>query len=452
MTNIFGTDGIRSEINTAPMTAEFVVRIALAAGRWFVDNKCSKTPTTNPMVVIGKDTRLSGYMLESALVAGFTSIGMNCRLLGPVPTAAVSYLTHSMRADLGVMISASHNPYKDNGIKLFGPDGLKLDDKIEGEISNLIKGSIKLSKPKNLGRARRIVNSSSRYTEFTKSTFDQSLNLNGLKIVVDCGNGAAYKTAPEALYELGAEVLPIGVNPDGLNINEGCGATKPDLMAKVVKEKNAHFGISLDGDADRLILSDEFGKIYDGDQVVASLAKDFQKRGLLKTDVVGTQMSNLGLEKFLNKNNIGFVRTFVGDRYILEQLIKQKGVLGGEPSGHILLPKITRSGDGLIAALQILAIVCRENKPPSQILDNFFPIPQKLVNLEGINKNILSAVEVKKEIELIEKEIGSSGRMLLRASGTEPLIRIMVESSNKKIIEKYIYEIKSILLKYNNLN
>ena len=414
MKNIFGTDGIRSEINIPPMTAEFVVRIALAAGRWFADNKNAKNPSLNPLVVIGKDTRLSGYMLEAALVAGFTSIGMNCRLLGPVPTAAVSYLTHSMRADLGVMISASHNLYMDNGIKLFGPNGLKLDDKIENEISEMIEGSIVLSNPKNLGRARRIVNSSSRYTEFTKSTFDQSLSLNGLKIVIDCANGAAYKTAPETLYELGAEIYPIGVKPDGFNINDGCGATCPQFMANNVVDFDADFGISLDGDADRLILSDENGKIYNGDQIIATLAVDMANKGILKSNVIGTQMSNLGLEEFLKKNKIGFFRTSVGDRYILEQLIKDNGTLGGEPSGHILMPTISRSGDGLIAALKILEIICKSNKTPSSILNKFIPVPQKLENLKNIDKSILKNSEVLKKIKSLQNDIGSNGRILLR--------------------------------------
>ena len=449
MKNIFGTDGIRSEINIPPMTAEFVVRIALAAGRWFADNKNAKNPSSNPLVVIGKDTRLSGYMLEAALVAGFTSIGMNCRLLGPVPTAAVSYLTHSMRADLGVMISASHNLYMDNGIKLFGPNGLKLDDNIENEISELIEGSIVLSNPKNLGRARRIVNSSSRYTEFTKSTFDQSLSLNGLKIVVDCANGAAYKTAPETLYELGAEIYPIGVKPDGFNINDGCGATCPQFMASNVVDFDADFGISLDGDADRLILSDENGKIYNGDQIIATLAVDMANKGILKSNVIGTQMSNLGLEEFLKKNKIGFFRTSVGDRYILEQLIKDNGTLGGEPSGHILMPTISRSGDGLIAALKILEIICKSNKTPSSILNKFIPVPQKLENLKNIDKNILRNSEVLKKIKSLQNDIGSNGRILLRPSGTEPLIRVMVESKDKKLINPYIDEIKSILLAFN---
>ena len=316
MAGIFGTDGVRARINTGPMRAEAVVRLALAAGRWFADNNQQEGRSTNPVVVIGKDTRLSGYMLESALVAGFTSIGINCRLLGPVPTAAVSYLTHSMRADFGVMISASHNPHQDNGIKLFGPDGAKLADKIELEISELMQGSIALAEPDKLGRARRIINSAQRYMEAAKATFDTSLSLGGLHLVVDCAHGAAYRTAPETLVELGADILPMGVAPDGLNINLECGATAPEGMARAVREAGADIGICLDGDADRLILADEKGRICDGDQILAALAIEMKENGRLKGPVIGTVMSNLGLERFLANAGIDFQRAAVGDRYI----------------------------------------------------------------------------------------------------------------------------------------
>ncbi|MDP7376195.1 MAG: phosphoglucosamine mutase, partial [Alphaproteobacteria bacterium] len=353
MAGIFGTDGVRARINTGSMRAESVVRLALAAGRWFADKTADDGRMTRPMVVIGKDTRLSGYMLESALVAGFTSIGINCRLLGPVPTAAVSYLTHSLRADFGVMISASHNPHHDNGIKLFGPDGYKLDDSIEEDISALMRGSIALAPPDGLGRARRIVNSAQRYMEFAKATFDTAQSLAGMRIVVDCAHGAAYRTAPDTLIELGADILPMGVAPDGLNINLNCGATEPLAMAKAVAESGAALGICLDGDADRLILADEQGQIRDGDQILATLALDAAEQGTLHGPVIGTVMSNLGLETLLAKNNIGFERAAVGDRYIYERMVKTGSTLGGEPSGHVLLPKLTRTGDGLIAALQI---------------------------------------------------------------------------------------------------
>ena len=428
MAGIFGTDGVRARINTGPMRAEAVVRLALAAGRWFADNNQQEGRSTNPVVVIGKDTRLSGYMLESALVAGFTSIGINCRLLGPVPTAAVSYLTHSMRADFGVMISASHNPHQDNGIKLFGPDGAKLADKIELEISELMQGSIALAEPDKLGRARRIINSSQRYMEAAKATFDTSLSLGGLHLVVDCAHGAAYRTAPETLVELGADILPMGVAPDGLNINLECGATAPEGMARAVREAGADIGICLDGDADRLILADEKGRICDGDQILAALAIEMKENGRLKGPVIGTVMSNLGLERFLADAGIDFHRAAVGDRYIAAQMRETGSQLGGEPSGHILLPELTRTGDGLIAALQVLAILARSGKKASEILSSFTPVPQKLVNLRDMDKAVLSHPDIKAEMQAVTDELGDEGRILLRPSGTEPLIRVMVEA------------------------
>ena len=428
MAGIFGTDGVRARINTGPMRAEAVVRLALAAGRWFADNNQQEGRSTNPVVVIGKDTRLSGYMLESALVAGFTSIGINCRLLGPVPTAAVSYLTHSMRADFGVMISASHNPHQDNGIKLFGPDGAKLADKIELEISELMQGSIALAEPNKLGRARRIINSAQRYMEAAKATFDTSLSLGGLHLVVDCAHGAAYRTAPETLVELGADILPMGVAPDGLNINLECGATAPEGMARAVREAGADIGICLDGDADRLILADEKGRICDGDQILAALAIEMKENGRLKGPVIGTVMSNLGLERFLANAGIDFQRAAVGDRYIAAQMRETGSQLGGEPSGHILLPELTRTGDGLIAALQVLAILARSGKKASEILSSFTPVPQKLVNLRDMDKAVLSHPDIKAEMQAVTDELGDEGRILLRLSGTEPLIRVMVEA------------------------
>ena len=428
MAEIFGTDGVRARINTGPMRAEAVVRLALAAGRWFADNNQQEGRSTNPVVVIGKDTRLSGYMLESALVAGFTSIGINCRLLGPVPTAAVSFLTHSMRADFGVMISASHNPHQDNGIKLFGPDGAKLADKIELEISELMQGSIALAEPDKLGRARRIINSAQRYMESAKATFDTSLSLGGLHLVVDCAHGAAYRTAPETLVELGAGILPMGVAPDGLNINLECGATAPEGTARAVREAGADIGICLDGDADRLILADEKGRICDGDQILAALAIEMKENGRLKGPVIGTVMSNLGLERFLADAGIDFQRAAVGDRYIAAQMRETGSQLGGEPSGHILLPELTRTGDGLIAALQVLAILARSGKKASEILSSFTPVPQKLVNLRDMDKAVLSHPDIKAEMQAVTDELGDEGRILLRPSGTEPLIRVMVEA------------------------
>ena len=448
MAGIFGTDGVRARINTGPMRAEAVVRLALAAGRWFADQSGEQHTSTAPTVVIGKDTRLSGYMIESALVAGFTSIGINCRLLGPVPTAAVSYLTHSMRAEFGVMISASHNPHHDNGIKLFGPDGMKLDDAIEEGISNLMQGSIALSDPSQLGRARRMVNSAQRYMEFAKSTFDTVQSLTGLRVVIDCAHGAAYNTAPNTLHELGAEILSMGVAPDGLNINEDCGATAPDAMAQTVREASAQIGIGLDGDADRLILSDETGGICNGDHILAALALDMQANGLLHGPVVGTVMSNLGLELLLAEKGIAFERAAVGDRYVLERMKTTGSNLGGEPSGHILLPHLTRSGDGLIAALQILGVMCRTGKTASELLNQFVPVPQKLVNLPDIDKSVLKEASIIQTVAAVEAELGNNGRVILRPSGTEPLIRVMVEALDEPALDKAMEKLVTAIESY----
>jgi phosphoglucosamine mutase len=439
---------VRARINTGPMRAEAVVRLALAAGRWFADQSGEQHTSTAPTVVIGKDTRLSGYMIESALVAGFTSIGINCRLLGPVPTAAVSYLTHSMRAEFGVMISASHNPHHDNGIKLFGPDGMKLDDAIEEGISSLMQGSIALSDPSQLGRARRMVNSAQRYMEFAKSTFDTAQSLTGLRVVIDCAHGAAYNTAPNTLHELGAEIVSMGVAPDGLNINEDCGATAPDAMAQTVREASAQIGIGLDGDADRLILSDETGGIFNGDYILAALALDMQANGLLHGPVVGTVMSNLGLELLLAEKGIAFERAAVGDRYVLERMKTTGSNLGGEPSGHILLPHLTRSGDGLIAALQILGVMCRTGKTASELLNQFVPVPQKLVNLPDIDKSVLKEASIIQTVAAVEAELGNNGRVILRPSGTEPLIRVMVEALDEPALDKAMEKLVTAIESY----
>ena len=445
MAGIFGTDGVRAHINTGPMRAEAVVRLALASGRWFVDNGQQEGRSSNPVVVIGKDTRLSGYMLESALVAGFTSIGISCRLLGPVPTSAVSYLIHSMRADFGVMISASHNPHHDNGIKLFGPDGGKLADQIELEISELMQGSIALAEADKLGRARRIVNSAQRYMEAAKATFDTSLSLAGLHLVVDCAHGAAYRTAPETLVELGADILPMGVAPDGLNINLDCGATSPAAMARTVRDAGADMGICLDGDADRLIVADENGRICDGDQILAALALDMQERGVLHGPVIGTVMSNLGLERCLATAGIDFQRAAVGDRYIAERMRETGSQLGGEPSGHILLPELTRTGDGLIAALQILSILARSGKKASDILSSFTAVPQKLVNLRDMDKAVLSHPDIQAEMQAVTDDLGGEGRILLRPSGTEPLIRVMVEALDEARLDAAMHRLVTAL-------
>ena len=427
MAGIFGTDGVRAHINTGPMRAETVVRLALAAGRYFADIAAEKGKG-RPLVIIGKDTRLSGYMLESALVAGFTSIGMDCRMTGPVPTAAISHLTHSMRADLGVMISASHNPHHDNGIKLFGPDGRKLADSIEQEISDLMQGSIALSAADALGRARRITNGVARFSEFAKATFPEGLSLEGLKIVVDCANGAAYETAPTMLKELGAEVIAMGVEPDGLNINHGVGATAPQAMAAHVVAAGADIGIALDGDADRLILSDETGYICTGDDVLACLAADMNADGRLQGPVVGTLMSNLGLERFLKEQKIGFERAAVGDRYVHELMQALGSNLGGEASGHILLPELSRSGDGMIAALQVLAVLQKKGGKASACLRHFEPVPQKLVNLKNVDKAVLKTEAILRLLRDIETDFADEGRVVLRPSGTEPVIRVMVEA------------------------
>ena len=441
MAGLFGTDGVRARINTGPMTAEAVVRLALAAGRWFVDNN-REGRVGRPKVVIGKDTRLSGYMLESALVAGFTSIGMDCRLLGPLPTPAVAHLTNSLRADVGVMISASHNPHHDNGIKLFGPDGYKLDDEIEITISELAAGSIALADAPDLGRARRMLDSVGRYVEFAKSSFPDDLRLDGMKIVVDCANGAAYRSAPDALSDLGAKVIPLFNEPDGYNINEGCGAVHPEVMAAAVVRHGAAAGIALDGDADRLIIADETGHVLDGDQILACLAVAMKAAGTLTGDgVVGTVMSNRAFAGYLKGHGLALHRARVGDRYILE-MMRQTGInLGGEQSGHILITSLGTSGDGLVAALQMLALLKRGEQPASQLFNAFTPSPQKLENLRGLDPILLQDEAVKADLGRIETKLGDAGRILVRPSGTEALIRVMVEADDDAVLEATMAEI-----------
>ena len=434
MAGLFGTDGVRARINTGSMTAEAVVRLALAAGRWFADHN-PRSLHARPKVVIGKDTRLSGYMIEAAMVAGFTSIGMDCRLLGPIPTPAVAHLTRSLRAELGVMISASHNPHHDNGIKLFGPDGYKLDDSIEAEISALAAGSIALAEPMELGRARRMLDSVGRYVEFAKSTLPGRMRLDGLKLVVDCANGAAYRTAPDTLYELGAEVIPLAVNPDGLNINESCGATHPQMMADAVVTHGADAGICLDGDADRLIMADEKGKIINGDQILGRLALALhQKDELNGGGVVGTVMTNRGLELCLRDAGLTLHRANVGDRYIMEMMRSGGFNLGGEPSGHILMTNLARSGDGLLTALQMLALMQQAEQPANEFFNSFAPCPQRLENLRDIDPKILRSQKLQDDLAAIEAGMKGGGRILIRPSGTEAVIRAMVEADTDTLL------------------
>ena len=441
MAGMFGTDGVRARVNTGAMTAEAIVRLALASGRWFIDNN-PEGRTGRPLVVIGKDTRVSGYMVEAALVAGFTSIGMDCRLLGPMPTPGVAYLTMSLRAHLGVMISASHNPFEDNGIKLFGPDGYKLADDIEAGISDLAAGSIELSAPADLGRAARMLDSVGRYVEFAKSTLPTDVRFDGLKIVVDCANGAAYRTAPDTLRDLGAEVIVIANDPDGFNINQNCGAVHPEQLADKVTETGADIGIALDGDADRLILVDEKGAVIDGDQVLACLARTMQAAGTLTGDgIVGTMMTNGGIEPFLDGLGLALHRTRVGDRYVLEAMRSHGINLGGESSGHILMTSLSTSGDGLIAALQMLRLLAQGDRPASRLFHAFTPKCQKMKNLRGVERSVLERPPVVSGLATIETGLAGKGRLLVRASGTETLLRVMVEADDEALVDSTIAEI-----------
>ena len=432
---LFGTDGVRGRANSHPMTAEMALRLGAAAGRFF-----RRDGRNRHRVVIGKDTRLSGYMLENALTAGLTSTGMNVLLLGPVPTPAVGYLTRSMRADLGIMISASHNPAEDNGIKFFGPDGFKLSDHAETEIEAIVEGQIDPAQPRNIGRAKRIDDGRGRDVEYAKTTFPAGQRLDGLKVVVDCANGAAYRAAPEVLWELGADVIPLGVEPDGFNINDGVGSTHPGACAAAVLEHGAHLGISLDGDADRVVIIDETGRLADGDQIMALLAARWAAQGRLKGDaLVATVMSNLGLEHFLQGRGLRLERTRVGDRYVVERMREAGFNLGGEQSGHIVMTDYATTGDGLIAAMQFLAAMSDTGMKASQLASQFDPVPQLLKNVRyAAGADPLSADAVQAVIADAELRLAGSGRVLIRKSGTEPLIRVMAEAEDETVLHEVV--------------
>ena len=431
---LFGTDGIRGTANRAPMDAATALRLGQAAGCYF--NRGSH----RHRVVIGKDTRLSGYMLEPALTAGFIGAGMDVVIVGPLPTPAIALLTRSLRADLGVMISASHNPYEDNGIKLFGPDGLKLSDSQEAEIEALMEGDLAaaLVAPSRLGRASRLEDAAGRYIEAVKSSFPRGLTLEGLRIVVDTANGAAYRVAPTVLWELGAEVVRIGDAPDGFNINKGCGSTSPAKLAELVRERRADLGIALDGDADRLVLIDDVGQVVDGDQILALVARSWHEEGRLKGGgVVATVMSNMGLERFLGGRGLGLLRTAVGDRYVGERMRETGCNLGGEQSGHMIMSDFGTTGDGLVAALQVLGVLVAEKRRASEALRCFTPLPQRLVNVrfDGARESPLRQSAVQEEIARQEARLGARGRVLIRASGTEPVIRVMAEAEEEGLVE-----------------
>jgi len=439
----FGTDGVRGRAN-ASLTADLALRVGMAAGVTFHRGE------HRHRVVIGKDTRLSGYMIENALVAGFTSVGMDVLLLGPVPTPAVGMLTRSMRADLGVMISASHNPFDDNGIKLFGPDGFKLSDEVEREIEELIDEDLsrRLAKPADIGRARRLEGVQARYIEYAKRTLPRNQSFDGMRAVVDCANGAAYKVAPEALWELGADVISIGVEPDGLNINRDVGSTSPEALAAKVREVRADIGIALDGDADRVIIVDEKGHLVDGDQLMAVVAESFKEDGRLSRDgLVATVMSNLGLERHLAGEGISMARTPVGDRYVLERMRADGYNVGGEQSGHIILSDFSTTGDGLVAALQVMAVVSRQGKPVSEVCHRFEPLPQILKNVRYASGAPLQDETVKSVIASAEQRLSNRGRLLIRPSGTEPVIRVMGEGDDRDLVETVVDDVIDALRK-----
>ena len=437
----FGTDGIRGTVNQGNINGNMFFKFGLATGTYFKNQKKNKQ-----IAIIAKDTRLSGYTLEPALVSGLTSAGMHVFTLGPLPTNGLAMLTKSMKANMGIMITASHNPYYDNGLKLFGPDGLKLSDRIEKKIESLIDKKIgtQLSKPRILGRVKRLENANEEYIKILKKNLPRKFSLKGSKIVIDCANGAGYKSGPKLLKSLGAKVIAIGVKPNGLNINERCGSTFPKKIQLAVKKYKAHLGISLDGDADRVIMCDEKGNIINGDQIIAALAQRWKNKRTLKGGVIGTLMSNYGLENFFIKNKIKFLRANVGDRYVKEKMKKNNFNLGGEQSGHIILGKFATTGDGLMVALEILFSL-RKGEKASKFLNVFEEIPQILINVIVKDKNIINNPKVKKTIKYVKNLIKGQGRMLIRKSGTEPKIRIMGESTNKILLEKCINMIKKVI-------
>jgi phosphoglucosamine mutase len=439
----FGTDGIRGRANGV-ITPELALKVGQAAGLIF------RRGDHRHRVLIGKDTRLSGYMIETALVAGFTSVGMDVLLTGPIPTPAVGMLTRSMRADIGVMISASHNPYDDNGIKLFGPDGFKLSDEVEHQIEALLESDLakRLAKSPDLGRAKRIDGVQDRYIEFAKRTLPKNLSLGGLRIVVDCANGAAYRVAPEALRELDAEVISIGIEPDGFNINRECGSTEPAALCQKVKEMRADVGIALDGDADRVLIADERGRIVDGDQLLAVIAESWKEDGrLAKPGIVATVMSNLGFERYLAGLGLSLVRTPVGDRYVLEHMREHGYNVGGEPSGHIILSDYTTTGDGFLAALQVLAVVKKQGQPVSKVCHRFEALPQVMKNVRYKSGKPLEDAKVRSAIKVAEQRLDGHGRLIVRPSGTEPVIRVMGEGDDKVLVEEVVDGIVDALTK-----
>jgi len=428
----FGTDGIRGLVNSRNINGDMFFKFGLATGTYFKTQKKKKQ-----IAIIAKDTRLSGYTLEPALVSGLTSAGMNVYTMGPLPTNGLAMLTKTMKANMGIMITASHNPYFDNGLKLFGPDGLKLSDKIEKKIENLIDKKIenKLSRPKELGRVKRLETANNDYIKILKKNFPKDFNLKGLRIVIDCANGAGYIAGPELLKSLGAKVIAIGIKPNGLNINQNCGSTFPVKIKSTVKKYKAHIGISLDGDADRIIMCDEKGNIIDGDQIIAALAIRWKKKYMLRGGVIGTLMTNYGLEKFFKSQKIKFIRANVGDRYVKEKMQKNNFNLGGEQSGHIILGKFATTGDGLLVALEVLFSL-RKGKKASVFFNTFKKTPQVLKNIEVKDKNIINNIDIKNSIKTSEKLMNGHGRILVRVSGTESKIRVMGESENNKLLQK----------------
>jgi phosphoglucosamine mutase len=439
---LFGTDGIRGKANTEPMTAGIALRLGQAAGLMFTRG------LHRHRVVIGKDTRLSGYMIEPALTAGFIGAGMDVTLLGPLPTPAVAMLTRSLRADLGVMISASHNPYEDNGIKLFGPDGNKLSDETEREIEVLMDSALqeKLAPSPKLGRANRLEDAAGRYIEAAKASFPRGLRLDDLKIVVDCANGAAYRVAPTVLWELGANVIRTGVEPDGFNINRGCGSTVPEHLCALVTEHNADLGIALDGDADRLMMADERGEVIDGDQILGLIGRSWQESGKIRGDgIVATVMSNLGLERFLAARNLRLHRTQVGDRYVAEHMRAHGLNIGGEQSGHLILSDFATTGDGLLAALQVLAVVVERGRPASDVCQVFQPLPQCLKNVRFSGVSPLRLEKVMQDIKAAEARLNGTGRVLIRESGTEPLVRVMAEGEDEALVTEVVDSLCAVI-------